>query len=132
MGRTLYVHAFGHRMAHFSAIFAMAGLSDTTRFGSLEFPALPPVGRWVSPIFEPSQTFLFGRVDFVADRLGTLYLHEEAPIPAPVGGAPSIGSKTHDDFNDEAPALYSEQTLGSNPAVSNVHIVIYSLFTIVR
>ena len=50
----------------------------------------------------------------------------------PVGGAPSIGSGTHDDFNDEEPALHSEQTLCSNPAMSNMHIVIYSLFTISR
>ena len=45
----------------------------------------------------------------------------------PVGGAPSIGSGTPNDFNDEAPALHSEQTL-----CSNVHTVIYSLFTIFR
>jgi len=37
---------------------------------------------------------------------------------------------TPGNFNDEAPALRSEPTLGSNPAVSNVHTVIYSLFTI--
>ena len=47
---------------------------------------------------------------------------------APVEGAPSIGSGTHDDINNEAPALHSEQTLCSNPAVSNVHTIIYSLF----
>jgi hypothetical protein len=46
---------FGHRMTHFSAISAMAGSSDTTRFGSLEFSALPPIGMWVPPTFEPSQ-----------------------------------------------------------------------------
>ena len=74
MGKTLYVHAFGYRMTHFSAIFAMAGSSDMNRFCSLEFPALPPVGMWVPPVFEPSQTFLFGSLDFVADRLGILHL----------------------------------------------------------
>ena len=47
----------------------------------------------------------------------------------PVGGAPSIGSGTH---NDEASAFHSEQTLCSNPAVSNMHTIIYSLFTISR
>ena len=119
-------------MAHFSATFAMAGSSDTTHFGSLEFPALPPFGMWVPPIFEPSQAFLFGSLDFIADRLGVLHLREEALVPAPIGGVPSIGSRTHDDFNDEASMLYSKQTLCSNPAVSNVHIVIYSLFTISR
>ena len=54
-------------MAHFSAIFAMAGSSDMTRFGSLEFPALPPIGMWVPPIFELSQAYLFGSLDFITD-----------------------------------------------------------------
>ena len=62
--------------------------------------------------------------------LDVLHLHEEALVPAPIGGAPSIGSRTHGDFNDEASALQSKQTLCSNPVVSNVHDVIYSLFTI--
>ena len=110
----------------------MAGLSNTTRFGSLDFPTIPPVGMWVSPIFKLSQAFLLGSLDFVVDRLGVLHLHEEALVPAPVGGAPSIGSRTHDDFNDEAPALHSEQTLCSNLVVSNLHVVIYLLFTIFR
>ena len=110
----------------------MAGSSDTTHFGSLEFPALPPVGMWVPPIFELSQAFLFGSLDFVADRLDVLHLRMEALVPTPVGEAPSIGSGTLDDFNDEAHVLHSEQTLCSNPAVSKVHTVIYSLFTIFR
>ena len=50
---------FGHRMAHFSTTFAMAGSSDTTRFGSLEFSTLPPVEMWVPPIFEPSHASSF-------------------------------------------------------------------------
>ena len=95
-------------MAHFSATLAVAGLDDTIRFGSLEFPVLSPVGMWAPSVFKPSQAFLFGSLDFVADRLGVLHLREEALIPAPVGGAPSIGSGTHDDFNNEAPALHSE------------------------
>ena len=117
-------------MAHFSTTFAMAGSSDTTRFGSLEFPALPPVGMWVPPMFKPSQAFLFGSLDFVAYRLSALHFHEEALVPTPIGEAPSIGSGTHDDFNDKTSVLHSEQTLCSNPAVSNMHTVIYSLFTI--
>ena len=50
----------------------------------------------------------------------------------PIGWAPSIGSGTHDDFNGEASALHSKQTLCSNPVVSNVHTVIYLLFSIFR
>ena len=121
---------FGHRMAHLSVVFGMAGSSDTTRFDSLEFPAPPLVGMWVPPVFEPSQAFLFGSLDFIANWLSILRLHEEALIPAPVGGASSIGSRIPDDFNGEAPALRSEHTLCSNPTVSNVCFVIYSLFTI--
>ena len=102
-------------MTHFSTTFAMVGSSDTTRFGSLEFPALSPIGMWIPPVSEPSQAFLFGSLDFVANLLGVLHLHEEALVPAPVGGAPSIGSRTHDDFNDVASALHSKQTLCSNP-----------------
>ena len=120
-------------MAHLSTIFDMMGSSDTIRFGSSEFPMLPPIGMWVPPIFEPFQTFLFESLDFVAIQLGMLCLREEALVLAPVeGGAPSVGSGTPGDLNDEVPALRSEPTLGSNPIVSNVHIVLYSLFTIFR
>ena len=34
------------------------------------------------------------------------------------------------DFDDAASALHSEQTLCSNPAVSNIHAAMYSLFSI--
>ena len=59
-------------MAHFSA--TVVGSGDTIRLGSLECPALPPVGMRVTPVFEPSQAFLFESLDFVADRLGVLHL----------------------------------------------------------
>ena len=120
-------------MAHLSAIFGMAGSSDTTRFGSLEFPTLPHVGMWVPPVFEPSQAFLFGSLDFVADRLGVLHLRKGALVLVPVGGGePSIGSGTPGDFNNEAPTLRSEPAPGSNLTMSNVCFVIYLLFTIFR
>ena len=48
------------------------------------------------------------------------------------GGAPSIDTGTPSDLNDETPALRSEPTLVLNPAVSNVHIVLYSLFSTFR
>jgi hypothetical protein len=70
---------------------------------------------WVPPIFEPSQTFLFGSLDFVIDRLGILHLCEEALVTVPVGGVPSIGSRTLGDFNDGALAFRSKPMLGSNP-----------------
>ena len=114
---------FGHRMAHFSTTFAMAGSSDTTHFGSLGFPTLPPVGIRGPPIFEPSQAFLFGSLDFVAHRLGVLHLRKEARVPPTGAGTPS-------DLNDETPTLRSKPTLGSNPTVSNVCFVLYSLFNI--
>ena len=133
MVKTPYVHAFGHRMTHLSTIFGMAGSSDTIRFGSLEFPTLPPVGTWVPPIFKPSQAFLFESLDFVADRLCILHLHEEVLIPASTrGGASSIGPGPLDDLNVETLALHLEPLLGSNPTVSNIHMVLYSLFYIFR
>ena len=110
----------------------MAGTGDTIRFGSLEFPALSLAGMWVPPVFKPSQAFLFGSLDFIADRLGVLHLREEALILAPIGGAPSIGSGTHNDFNDVASTLHSEQTLCSNPAMSNIHAIIHLLHSILR
>ena len=130
MGKTLYVqHFFGNRMAHFSATPAVAGSGDTIRFGSMEIPALSPVGMRVPPVFEPSQAFHFGNLDFVTDRLGVLYLHEETRDPAPVGGAPSIDSGTR-DIDGAASTLHSEQTLCSNPTISNTRTVTYSSFTI--
>ena len=76
------------------------------RFGSLEFPMLPPVGMWVPPVFQPLQTFLFESLDFVADRLGVLRLYEEALVPASTGGgALSTGPGPLDDLNVETPAL---------------------------
>ena len=90
-------------MAHLSTIFGMTGSSDTIRFGSLEFPTLPPIGMWVPPIFELSQTFLFRSLYFIADPLGVLRLHEEALVPMPVGGGvPSVGSGPPGDLNDDA------------------------------
>ena len=118
-------------MAHFFTTPTVAGSGDTICFGSLEYPALSPAGMRVPLVFEPSQAFLFGSLDFVANWLGVLHLREEALVPAPIGGAPSIDFETH-DFDYAASALHSEQTLCSNPAVSNVHVVIYLLFSIFR
>ena len=56
--------------------------------------------------------------------LGTLVLGPQQ--------APSIGFGPPSDLNGVTPTLRSEPTLGSNPTVSNVHIVLYSLFNIFR
>ena len=110
-------------MAHFSATPTVAGSGDTIHFGSLVFPALSPTRMRVPPVFEPSQVFLFESLDFVADRLSVLRLREEALVPPTGAGAPG-------DLHGETPALRFEPTLGSNSTVSNVHIVLYSLFNI--
>ena len=109
----VHLTLFGKRMAHFFATFAMAGSSNTTRFGSLEFPALPPIGMWVPPVFEPSQAFLLGSLDFVADRLSVLHLREEALIPAPVRGRPpsTLGRTTSTTWHPHfIPSKLSAQT----------------------
>ena len=64
-------------MAHFFATPTVTGSGDTIRFGSLEYPALSPAGMWVPPVLEPSQVFLFGSLDYIADRLCVLHFCEE-------------------------------------------------------
>ena len=116
-------------MAHFSTTPAVVGSGDTIRFDSMEFPTLSPTGMRVPPVFEPSQAFRFRSLDFVADRLGVLRLREEAHVPAPVEGAPSIDSGTR-DIEGVTSALLSEQTLCSNLVVNNTRTATYSSFTI--
>jgi len=101
-------------MDHISTIFGMAGLSDTICFGSLEFPTLPLAEMWALPVFVPLQTFLFGSLDFVADQLSVLCLHEEVLIPASTrGGVLSTGPRPLDDPNVETLVLRLEPTLCS-------------------
>ena len=72
-------------------------------------------------------------MDFVTDLLGVLRLHEEALVlTSTKGGALSIGLRPLDDPNVKTLALCLKPMLGSNPTVSNVHIVLYSLFNIFR
>ena len=118
-------------MAHFSATPVVAGSGDMIRFSSMDFPALSPAGMRVPPIFKPSQAFRFGSLDFIADRLGVLHLREETRDPAPVEGTSSIDSGTR-DFDGATSALHSEQTLCSNPVVSNIHAILHLLHSIFR
>ena len=92
-------------MAHFFTTPTVAGLGDTIRSGSLVCPAPSPAGMRVPPIFEPSQAFLFGSLDFVADRLGVLHLREETRDLAPVGETSSIDSGMR-DLNGVVSALH--------------------------
>ena len=129
VGRTPCVHVFGHRIAHLPAIFGVASLINTVRFGSLEFPTPPLAGMWVPPVFAPFQTFHFGSLYFIADQLGVLRLRKEALVPASTGGGvPSTDPGSLNDLNDKTLRLHFEPALGSNPTVSDVHTVIYSLF----
>ena len=107
-------------MAHFFTTPAMTGSGDTIRFGSLEYPALSPVGMRVPPIFEPSQAFLFGSLDFVADRLGVLHLREETRDLASIGGTSSIDSGTR-DFNGATSALHSLYLLSPTDHPEGLH-----------
>ena len=99
-------------MAHLSNIFGMVGLSNTIRFGSLEFPTLPLAGMWAPLVFVPLQTF-FESLDFIADQLGVLHLREEVLVLASTGGgAPSTDPRPLDDLNVETPALRLKPMLG--------------------
>ena len=83
-------------MAHFSATPTVAGSGDTIRLGSMEYPGLSPAGMPVPLIFEPSQAFLFGSLNFFADWLSVLHLCEETCDSAPIGETSSIDSGTCD------------------------------------
>ena len=74
---------FRSRMVSITPFTAPAAShSETIRFSSLEFHAIPRDGSWAPPPFLPSQTFRFGSLEFVTDQLGVLRLHEEEAAPA--------------------------------------------------
>ena len=77
------VHRFGDRMvSSASTTTPTASQSETIRFGTLEFPAVPHDGLRAPPLFQPFQSFHFGSLEFITDQLGTLRLREEEATPA--------------------------------------------------
>ena len=148
MGSALCVHCFGDRMVSITPLAATAASrSETIRFVSLEFPAIPRDGLWAPPPFSPSQTFQFGSLEFVTDQLGALRLREEeASLAAAEESIPSL--KLHKlkhrrsirwRFRKRKPSQPIRAVLrriallmATNPAVKDVNLVLFSLANVSR
>lgn len=122
-----HVH-LGHRIAHLTIITGMANISDTIRFGSLEFHAPALGGTWIPPVFAPLQAFRFESLDFIADQLGVFHLHEEVDTPASPGKvAHIVADEPLNNLNVEALALCIKSVLGVNPTDNDMDTMMYLL-----